>query len=96
VVKRAVRDVDHTLLDGVFLRRTRAAGADPAMVACCRAVRAGILHAIASRNPPAVAAYGPVTGAAFVAAEAAGTPSDAIGRIADTLELDRRDRVRGR
>jgi FkbH-like protein len=49
----------------------------------------GILHAIASRNPPAVAEHvARVTGAVFVAAECGwDAKSDAIGRIADTLGI---------
>jgi FkbH-like protein len=91
VVKCVVWDVDHTLLDGVFLEADgEPPGADPAMVAVLAELsRRGILHAIASRNPPAVAEHvARVTGAAFVAAECGwDAKSDAIGRIADTLGI---------
>ena len=91
VVKCVVWDVDHTLLDGVFLEADgEPPGADPAMVAVLAELsRRGILHAIASRNPPAVVEHvARVTGAAFVAAECGwDAKSDAIGRIADTLGI---------
>lgn len=91
VVKCVVWDVDHTLLDGVFLEADgEPPGADPAMVAVLAELSGrGILHAIASRNPPAAAEHvARVTGAAFVAAECGwDAKSDAIGRIADTLGI---------
>ena len=91
MVKCVVWDVDHTLLDGVFLEADgEPPGADPAMVAVLAELSGrGILHAIASRNPPAVAEHvARVTGAAFVAAECGwDAKSDAIGRIADTLGI---------
>ncbi|HEY7881849.1 MAG TPA: HAD-IIIC family phosphatase, partial [Streptosporangiaceae bacterium] len=90
-VKCVVWDVDHTLLDGVFLEADgEPPGADPAMVAVLAELSGrGILHAIASRNPPAVAEHvARVTGAVFVAAECGwDAKSDAIGRIADTLGI---------
>jgi methoxymalonate biosynthesis protein len=91
IVKCVVWDVDHTLLDGVFLEAgDEPPGADPAMVAVLAELSGrGILHAIASRNPPAVAEHvARVTGAVFVAAECGwDAKSDAIGRIADRLSL---------
>ena len=91
VVKCVVWDVDHTLLDGVFLESgDEPPGADPAMAAVLAELSGrGILHAIASRNPPAVVEHvARVTGAAFVAAECGwDAKSDAIGRIADTLGI---------
>ena len=91
MVKCVVWDVDHTLLDGVFLEADgEPPGADPAMVAVLAELSGrGILHAIASRNPPAVAEHvARVTGTAFVAAECGwDAKSDAIGRIADTLGI---------
>ena len=91
MVKCVVWDVDHTLLDGVFLEADgEPPGADPAMVAVLAELSGrGILHAIASRNPPAVVEHvARVTGAAFVAAECGwDAKSDAIGRIADTLGI---------
>jgi HAD superfamily phosphatase (TIGR01681 family) len=90
-VKCVVWDVDHTLLDGVFLEADgEPPGADPAMVTVLAELSGrGILHAIASRNPPAVAEYvARVTGAVFVAAECGwDAKSDAIGRIAERLSL---------
>jgi methoxymalonate biosynthesis protein len=91
IVKCVVWDVDHTLLDGVFLEAgDEPPGADPAMVGVLAELSGrGILHAIASRNPPAVAEHvARVTGAAFVAAECGwDAKSVAIGRIADTLGI---------
>jgi len=91
IVKCVVWDVDHTLLDGVFLEAgDEPPGADPAMAAVLAELSGrGILHAIASRNPPAVAEHvARVTGAVFVAAECGwDAKSDAIGRIADRLSL---------
>jgi FkbH-like protein len=91
VVKCVVWDVDHTLLDGVFVEAAgEPPGADPAMVGVLAELSGrGILHAIASRNPPSVAGHvARVTGAVFVAAECGwDAKSDAIGRIADTLGL---------
>jgi methoxymalonate biosynthesis protein len=91
VVKCVVWDVDHTLLDGVFLEADgEPPGADPAMVAVLAELSGrGILHAIASRNPPAVAEHvARVTGTAFAAAECGwDAKSDSIGRIADTLGI---------
>jgi len=91
VVKCVVWDVDHTLLDGVFLEADgEPPGADPAMVAVLAELSGrGILHAIASRNPSAVVEHvARVTGAAFVAAECGwDAKSDAIGRIAGTLGI---------
>jgi len=91
VVKCVVWDVDYTLLDGVFLEADgEPPGADPAMVAVLAELSGrGILHAIASRNPPEVAEYvARVTGAVFVAAECGwDAKSDAIARIADTLGI---------
>ena len=91
VVKCVVWDVDHTLLDGVFLEADgEPPGADPAMVAVLAELSGrGILHAIASRNPPAVAEHvARVTGAVFVAAECGwDAKSETIGRIAGTLGI---------
>ena len=91
VVKCVVWDVDHTLLDGVFLEADgEPPGADPVMVGVLAELSGrGILHAIASRNPPAVAEHvARVTGAVFVAAECGwDAKSAAIGRIAGTLGL---------
>jgi FkbH-like protein len=90
-VKCVVWDVDNTLLDGVFLEAgVEPPGADPVMVGVLAELSGrGILHAIASRNPPAVAEHvARVTGAVFVAAEYGwDAKSEAIGRIADTLGL---------
>jgi methoxymalonate biosynthesis protein len=91
VVKCVVWDVDNTLLDGVFLEADgEPPGADPVMAGVLAELSGrGILHAIASRNPPAVAGYvARVTGAVFVAAECGWeAKSAAIGRIAGTLGL---------
>ncbi len=91
LVKCVVWDIDHTLLDGVYLESAgELPPADPELLAVLRELAArGILHAIASRNPPAAADYvGQVTGVEFAAAECGwGSKADAISRIAAGLSL---------
>jgi methoxymalonate biosynthesis protein len=90
-VKCVIWDLDHTLLSGVYLE----SGAqpplpDPAMVAAAAQLRdRGIIHAIASRNPPEAAQYAArATGLDFAAAECGwGRKSDAVRRIAADLGL---------
>jgi methoxymalonate biosynthesis protein len=71
VIKCVVWDIDNTLLDGVYLE---SAGSPPPAAPDLAAVLRelsdrGILHALASRNPPEAAAYvQEATGAQFAAA----------------------------
>jgi FkbH-like protein len=90
VVKCVVWDIDNTLLSGIYLESAQPPGADPAMAAVLRQLAArGILHAIASRNPPAAAEHAAqVTGGDFVAAECGwGRKSQAVARIAAELNI---------
>ena len=90
-VKCVVWDIDNTLLSGVYLESgAEPPPADPAMAAVLRELSArGILHAIASRNPPAAAEHAAqVTGGEFAAAECGwGRKSDAVARIAAELNI---------
>jgi FkbH-like protein len=91
LVKCVVWDIDNTLLDGVYLE---SAGAPPAANQAMAATLAGlgsrgILHAIASKNPPQAAEHAAVvTGAQFAAVECGwGAKSDALARIAADLSI---------
>jgi len=91
LVKCVVWDIDNTLLDGVYLE---SAGAPPAANRAMAATLAdlgsrGILHAIASKNPPEAAEHAAaVTGARFAAVECGwGAKSGALGRIAADLSI---------
>jgi methoxymalonate biosynthesis protein len=90
-VKCVVWDIDNTLLAGVYLEAGgRLPRPAPGMVAVLSELTArGIVHAIASRNPPAAAEHAAqVTGGEFVAAECGwGRKSDAIARIAAELNI---------
>lgn len=71
VIKCVVWDIDNTLLDGVYLESGgQPPPADPDLAAVLRELSdRGILHALASRNPPEAAGYvQEVTGAQFAAA----------------------------
>jgi methoxymalonate biosynthesis protein len=91
LVKCVVWDIDNTLLDGVWLESAEELPpADPQLVAVLRDLAGrGILHALASRNPPDAAAYvRELTGADFAAVECGwDSKADAIGRIAAGLDL---------
>jgi methoxymalonate biosynthesis protein len=91
LVKCVVWDIDNTLLDGVWLESAEELpAADPQLVAVLRDLAGrGILHALASRNPPDAAAYvRELTGADFAAVECGwDSKADAIGRIAAGLDL---------
>jgi FkbH-like protein len=91
MVKCVAWDIDNTLLAGTFIESgARRPPADPDMAAVlAELTRRGIVHAIASRNPPAAAAYAAeVTGARFVAAECGwDRKSAAIGRILADLGI---------
>ncbi len=91
MIKCVVWDIDNTLLAGTWLE---SAGSPPApdegLLAVARELDGrGIVHALASRNPPAAAQYvAAVTGLPFAAAECGwGRKSDAIRRIMDDLGL---------
>ena len=90
-IKCVVWDIDNTLLDGVYLESAgELPPADPELLAVLRELAGrGILHAIASRNPPAAADYvRQVTGVGFAAVQCGwGSKAEAIGRIAADLSL---------
>ena len=91
LVKCVVWDIDNTLLDGVYLESGAAPpAANPATAAALADLGSrGILHAIASKNPPEAAAHAAaVTGAAFAAVECGwGPKSGALARIAADLAI---------
>ncbi|HTZ92750.1 MAG TPA: hypothetical protein VMB74_10175 [Streptosporangiaceae bacterium] len=91
MIKCVVWDIDNTLLTGVYLESgADLPAADPQLLGVLRELSGrGILSALASRNPPAAAAYvEQVTGAAFAAVECGwGSKADAISRIASELSL---------
>ncbi len=89
VIKCVVWDIDNTLLDGTYLEDQRPRP-DPHMVAVLRELAGrGILHALASRNPPAAADYvRQVTGLEFAAVECGwGSKAESVSRIAADLGL---------
>ena len=89
MIKCVVWDLDNTLLDGVYLESPdRPPPANPALGAVLRDLASrGIVHAIASRNPPEAGQYAEqVTDHAFAAIHCGwGTKPDAI--VAITAEL---------
>jgi methoxymalonate biosynthesis protein len=91
IVKCVIWDLDNTLLSGVYLESPgRPPAADPAMLAAAATLRdRGIMHAIASRNPPEAAAHAArVTGLDFAAAECGwGRKSDAVRHIVADLNI---------
>jgi methoxymalonate biosynthesis protein len=91
VIKCVIWDLDNTLLSGVYLESPdRPPPADPAMLGVLATLSGrGIIHAIASRNPPEAASYAEAaTGHEFAAAECGwGRKSDAIGSILGELAL---------
>lgn len=89
-IKCVAWDIDNTLLAGTFIESGARPAADPEMAAALAELGSrGIVHAIATRNPPAAAAYAAqVTGAPFVAVEAGwGRKSVAISRILADLGI---------
>ena len=90
-VKCVVWDIDNTLLAGTYLESgDEPPGADPVLAAVLAELgERGILHALASKNPPEAAAHtARVTGRRFAAAECGwGRKSDALTRIAATLGI---------
>jgi methoxymalonate biosynthesis protein len=91
MVKCVIWDLDHTLLSGVYLESgAQPPPPDPAMLGVLEQLRGrGIIHAIATRNPPEAARYAArVTGMDFAAAECGwGRKSDAVRRIITDLGL---------
>jgi methoxymalonate biosynthesis protein len=91
LVKCVVWDIDNTLLTGIYLESgDQPPGADPALTAVLAELgERGILHALASRNPPEAAEHtARVTGWRFAAAECGwGSKSGALARIAATLGI---------
>jgi methoxymalonate biosynthesis protein len=91
MVKCVVWDIDNTLLSGVYLESgAQPPPAAPGMAALLRELAArGIVHAIASRNPPAAAEYAArAAGCEFAAAECGwGRKSEAVARIAAELGI---------
>jgi methoxymalonate biosynthesis protein len=90
-VKCVVWDIDNTLLTGVYLEAgDRPPAVDPVLAAVLAELGGrGILHALASKNPPAAAEHtAAVTGWQFAAAECGwGRKPDALTRIASTLGI---------
>jgi methoxymalonate biosynthesis protein len=86
-----VWDIDNTLLDGVYLESGAVPpAANPGMAGALADLGSrGILHAIASKNPPQAAAHAAaVTGARFAAVECGwGPKSGALERIAADLAI---------
>jgi FkbH-like protein len=91
VIKCVVWDIDNTLLAGTYLESgAQPPPADPELLGVARQLDGrGIVHALASKNPPSAAEYvAAVTGLPFAAAECGwGRKSDAIARIMDELGL---------
>ncbi|HWG63114.1 MAG TPA: HAD-IIIC family phosphatase [Streptosporangiaceae bacterium] len=90
-VKCVAWDLDNTLLDGIYLESLPDLPlALPAMVTVLAELGSrGIMHAIASRNPPEAARYAArATGCEFVAAECGwDRKSQALARLADGLNI---------
>ncbi len=91
MVKCVIWDLDNTLLSGVYLESgSQPPPPDPAMLAVAAELRdRGIIHAIASRNPPEAAQYAErATGLEFAAAECGwDRKSDAVRRIIADLGM---------
>ena len=89
MIKCVVWDLDNTLLDGIYLESPdRPPGASPRLTAILTELAGrGILHAIASRNPPEAGQYAQrATGRAFAAIQCGwGTKSAAIRAIMSDL-----------
>jgi methoxymalonate biosynthesis protein len=91
MIKCVIWDIDNTLLDGVYLESGPAwPEPDPVQLGILRELsRRGIVHALASRNPPEAAEYvSRVTGHEFAAAECGwGPKSGAVTAIIARLGL---------
>jgi methoxymalonate biosynthesis protein len=90
-VKCVIWDLDNTMLSGVYLESgSQPPPPDEAMVAVAAELRdRGIIHAIASRNPPEAAEYAEkATGLEFAAVECGwDRKSDAVRRIVADLAM---------
>jgi methoxymalonate biosynthesis protein len=91
MVKCVIWDLDNTLLSGVYLESgSQPPPPDPVMLTVAAELRdRGIIHAIASRNPPEAAQYAQrATGLEFAAAECGwDRKSDAVRRIITDLAM---------
>ena len=91
MVKCVIWDLDNTLLSGVYLESgQQPPPPDPAMAAVAAELGSrGIIHAVASRNPPEAAEYAAqAAGLQFAAAECGwGSKSDSVRRIVVDLGL---------
>ncbi len=91
MIKCVIWDIDNTLLAGTYLEAAGPPPApDPGLLAVARELDGrGIVHALASKNPPEAADYvARATGLPFAAAECGwGRKSEAISRIIDDLGL---------
>jgi methoxymalonate biosynthesis protein len=91
MVKCVIWDLDNTLLSGVYLESgSQPPPPDPAMLSVAADLRdRGILHAVATRNPPEAAQYAErATGLEFAAAECGwDRKSDSVQRIVADLGL---------
>jgi methoxymalonate biosynthesis protein len=91
VIKCVIWDIDNTLLAGVYLESgPQPPPPDETMLGVLRELGSrGIVHALASRNPPEAAEHvTAVTGLTFAAVECGwGPKSDAIRRIVGGLDL---------
>jgi FkbH-like protein len=91
MVKCVIWDLDNTLLSGVYLESgQQPPPPDPAMTAVAAELGSrGIIHAVASRNPPEAAEYAAqAAGLHFAAAECGwGNKSDSVRRIVAGLGL---------
>jgi methoxymalonate biosynthesis protein len=91
MIKCVIWDLDNTLLSGIYLESPgQPPPADPAMVQVLDTLSGrGIIHAIATRNPPEAAEHAAAAaGHEFAAAECGwGRKSDAIRQIAGELGL---------
>ena len=91
LVKCVVWDIDNTLLTGVYLESgDQPTGSDPVLAGVLAELGGcGILHALASKNPPEAAAHtARVTGWDFAAARCGwGAKSEALTQIAAGLGL---------
>lgn len=91
MIKCVVWDIDNTLLAGTYLEAAdRLPEPDAELLAVARELDGrGIVHALASRNPPAAADYvAKATGLPFAAVECGwGRKSEAVGRIIAELSI---------
>jgi len=91
MIKCVIWDIDNTLLDGIYLESgQQRPGVDPELAGVLGELAGrGIVHALASKNPPAAADYvARTTRLDFAAAECGwGRKSDAVRRIIGDLGI---------